>query len=67
MHELNVGAATIRRRKEGGDPVGSEQSFLLYNLNMLYSDLNRSLYASGTAEEILTKNCRLSSILKCFG
>ena len=55
MHELNVGAAAIRRRKEDADPVGSEQSCLLYNLNMLYSDLNRSLYSSGTAEEILTK------------
>ena len=55
MHELNVGAAAIRRCKEYADPVGSEHSCLLYNLNMLYSDLNRSLYASGTAEEILTK------------
>ena len=55
MHELNVGAATNRRRKEDADPVGSEQSRMLYSLYMLYSDLNRSLYASGTAEEILTK------------
>ena len=42
MHELNVGAATNRRRKEDADPVGSEQSRLLYSLYMLYSDLNRS-------------------------
>ena len=55
MHELNVGAATNRRRKEDDDPVGSEQSRMLYSLYMLYADLNRSLYASGTAEEILTK------------
>ena len=50
-----VGAAAIRRRQEDVDPVGSEQSCLLYNLNLLYSDLNRSLYTSGTAEEILTR------------
>ena len=43
----------FRRRKEDADPVGSELSLALYTLNMLYSDLNRSLYASGTAEEIL--------------
>ena len=53
MHELNVGAAAIRRRKEDADPVGSELSLAPYTLNMLYSNLNRSLYASGTAEEIL--------------
>ena len=45
----------FRRRKEDANPVGSEQSCLLYKLNMLYSDLNRSLYTSGTAEEILTQ------------
>ena len=43
MHELDVGAAAIRRRKVDADPVGSEESCLPYNLNMLYSDLNRSL------------------------
>ena len=53
MHELNVGAAAIRRRKEDADSVGSELSLALYTLNMLYSDLNKSLYTSGTAEEIL--------------
>ena len=55
MHELNVGGAAIRRRKEDADPVGSELSLAIYTLNMLYSDLNRSLYASGTAKEILTQ------------
>ena len=52
---LDVGAAANRRRKDDADPVGSEQSCLLYNLNMLYSDLNRSLYTSGPAKEILTQ------------
>ena len=55
MHELNVGAAANRRRKEDADPVGSELSRMLYSLYMSYSDLNKSLYASGTAEEILTQ------------
>ena len=55
MHELNAGVAAIRRRKEDADPVGSELSVALYTLNILYSDLNRSLYASGTAEEIWTQ------------
>ena len=41
MHELNVGAAAIRRRKEDAYPVGSEQSCLLYSLNMMYSDLEQ--------------------------
>ena len=45
----------FRRRKEDADPVGSEKGCLLYNLNMLCSDLNRSLYTSGIAEEILTQ------------
>ena len=60
MHELNVGAATNRRRKEDADPVRSEQRFVLYSQYMLYSDLNMSLYASGIAEEILTQTivCR---------
>ena len=43
MHEFNVGAAAIWRRKEDADPVGSELSLALYTLNILYSDLNRSL------------------------
>ena len=55
MHELNVGTTTNRRHKEEADPVESKQSRMLYSLYMLYSDLNRFLYASGTAEEILTK------------
>ena len=55
MHELNVGVASICRRKEDADPVGSELSVGLYSQNILYQDLNRSLYASGTAEEILTQ------------
>ena len=35
--------------------------------NMLYSDLNRSLYASGTADEILTQTIVYRVFLKCFG
>ena len=53
---LDVGAAANLRRKEDGDQVGSEQSCVLYILYMLYSDLNRSLQSSGTAEELLTQN-----------
>ena len=52
---LDVSAAANRRRKEDDDLVGSEPSCVLYILYMLYSDLNRSLYTSGAAEEILTQ------------